>query len=308
MPKKLLLIVCGATASGKTGLAVALAQHYRTAVVSADSRQLFAEMSLGTARPTEAEMAGVPHYFVGNRSATQDYSVGDYERDCLAVLTQLFEQHDIVVLCGGTGLYINAVCYGLDDFPDVSAAIIAQLQADFEAHGLAFLQNELRESDPDYYQTVDLQNPHRLLRALRVCRSTGQPFSAFRTQQIVTRPFDTCRLALEWHRPDLYARIDTRVTQMMDAGLLAEVEKLLPLRHYNALNTVGYTELFDYIDGKHDLAKATALIQQHTRNYAKRQLAWFGRTKSTHWLSPYEDMAAILAAAKTIVSQAQNTL
>ncbi len=286
MKKNNLIVVVGATASGKTARAVALAQQYNTVVVSADSRQIYAEMQIGTARPTAAEMQGVPHFFLGNKSIQHLYTAGEYEREVLALLDTLFEQHETVVVCGGTGLYINALCNGLDYFPVVSEAIKTQLQADFGARGMAVLQAELAAADPEYASTADLQNPQRLLRALEVCRATGAPYSSFRTQAAKPRPFVVQKIGIEWARADLYARIDARVEQMLAGGLLAEAERLYPHRYLNALQTVGYSELFDYMDGKTDLRTATERIKQHTRNYAKRQLTWFKKDQNTLWQQP----------------------
>ena len=286
MKKNNLIVVVGATASGKTARAVALAQQYNTVVVSADSRQIYAEMQIGTARPTAAEMQGVPHFFLGNKSIQHLYTAGEYEREVLALLDTLFEQHETVVVCGGTGLYINALCNGLDYFPVVSEAIKTQLQADFGARGMAVLQAELAAADPEYAASADLQNPQRLLRALEVCRATGTPYSSFRTQAAKPRPFAVQKIGIEWARADLYARIDARVEQMLADGLLAEAERLYPHRYLNALQTVGYSELFDYMDGKTDLRTATERIKQHTRNYAKRQLTWFKKDQNTLWQQP----------------------
>jgi tRNA dimethylallyltransferase len=280
---KHLIVVGGATASGKTAFAVHIAQYFKTVVVSADSRQIYSELQIGTARPLAHELMNVPHYFLGTKTIHELYSVGDYEREVSALLETLFEQHDIVVLCGGTGLYINAVCNGLDAIPDVPESVKTQLYADFEQHGLAFLQAELAERDPVYYTEVDTQNHHRLLRALGVCRATEQPFSTFRTANTKKRVFKPVFIALDWQRATLYDRIDKRVEMMIQDGLLAEAAPLLPYRDLNALHTVGYTEIFDFLAHKHDLKTAIKLIQQHSRNYAKRQLTWFRRNDVYHF-------------------------
>ena len=293
---KTLIIVGGATASGKTAFAVAIAQHFNTVVVSADSRQIYSELQIGTARPLDHELMGVPHYFLGTKTIHELYSVGDYEREASALLERLFEQHDTVVLCGGTGLYINAVCNGLDAIPDVSESVKTQLYADFEQHGLAFLQQELAGCDPAYYAEVDTQNHHRLLRALGVCRTTEQPFSSFRTANSKKRVFKPIFIALDWQRANLYDRINQRVEIMMQQGLLAEATPLLPYRNLNALHTVGYTEIFDFLAQQHDLKTAVTLIQQHSRNYAKRQLTWFRRNDVYHFFKAENlDMEAVFA-------------
>lgn len=279
--QKHLIVVGGPTASGKTAFAIRLAQQFGTVVVSADSRQFFREMHFGTAKPTEEELAAVPHYFINSHSINEDYSVGQYEAEALALLSQLFEKRDVVVLTGGSGLYLNAVCQGLDDFPSVAPAIRQALEEEYAQLGLPHLQAELREADPAYCETVDLSNPHRLIRALAVCRSSGQPFSSFRKAEGATRPFKPIYLQLHWPRPALYERIDRRVEQMMAAGLLEEARALYPKRQLTALQTVGYQELFGHFNGQHSLAEAVALIQRNSRRYAKRQLTWYRR--DGHW-------------------------
>jgi tRNA dimethylallyltransferase len=293
---KKLIVVGGATASGKTALAVAIAQHFKTVVVSADSRQIYEEVQIGTARPLAAEQMGVRHYFLGTKTIHELYTVGDYEKEASSRLHSLFQTYDVVVLCGGTGLYINALCNGLDEIPEVPEAIKTQLYADFETHGLAFLQKELAERDPLYYAEVDTQNHHRLLRALSVCRATEQPFSVFRTASCKPRIFKPVFVALEWERAELYDRINRRVDAMMAEGLLAEATPLLRFRHLNALQTVGYTELFDFLEGKTTLQMAVDLIKQHSRNYAKRQLTWFRRNGVYRFFKAENgDFEAILA-------------
>lgn len=275
--KKFLLVVGGATASGKTAFAIRLAQHFNTHILSCDSRQFYREMNIGTAKPTAQELSKAPHHFINSLSIHQEYSVGDFERDALKLLEKCFAEHQFVVLCGGAGLFIKAVCEGLDEFPEVPAQVKAQLQADYEQHGLAFLQEELRCTDPDYHREVDLQNPHRLLRALAVIRASGQPFSTFRQQEAATRPFQPIYLQMDWPREELYDRINRRVDQMIAEGLLDEVRDLFPLRHLNALQTVGYQELFDHFSGDITMEEAIALIKRNSRRYAKRQLTWFRR-------------------------------
>lgn len=281
-----LIIVVGATASGKTARAVQLAQEHNTVVVSADSRQIYSELQIGTARPTVAEMQGVPHFMVGNKSIHHLYTAGDYEKEVLALLGTLFEQHQTVVVSGGTGLYINALCEGLDAFPDVPQAVKTELQSELNENGIEALQAELLRRDPHYATHADLQNPLRVMRALAVCRATGLPYSSFRTNSPKQRDFTVQKIGMEWQRAALYERIDARVDIMMREGLLAEVENLYLYRHLNALQTVGYTELFDYIDGNRSLDSAVALIKQRTRNYAKRQLTWFKRDEATVWELP----------------------
>jgi tRNA dimethylallyltransferase len=284
-PQPTLVVVAGPTAVGKTALCVQLAQHFQTEVVSADSRQFFREMSIGTAKPTPAEMQDVPHHFIDSHSITEDYNAGRYEVDCLALLDTLFRQHQVVVLTGGSGLYLQAVTDGLDELPAIDPELRTQLQQELAAHGLEPLVAELAQLDPVAHGRIDRQNPQRVLRAVEVCRATGQPFSSFHTGRPATnRPFRVLKLALSREREVLYQRIDQRVDQMLDAGLLAEVESLLPYRHHNALQTVGYQEIFGYLDGLHDWPEAVRLLKRNTRRYAKRQLTWLRRDTEYQWL------------------------
>ncbi len=289
--QKQLIIIAGATASGKTSLAIAVAKKFNTVVLSADSRQVYREMQVGTARPLDVELQGVQHYFLANASVENPYNAGDYEREGLALLDSLLEKHDKVVVCGGTGLYINALCNGLDSFPVISDEVKQQVQADFDAHGLAFLQEELQQKDPVYYQEVDKNNLMRLRRAVEVCRVSDKPYSAFRTNSSKKRKFSTLKIGIHWeNRQDLYKRIEQRVEIMLENGLLEEVKSLYEKRHLSALNTVGYTEFFDYLEGKTDFKTAVLLVKQHTRNYAKRQLTWFRRDENTHWFDAHDDL------------------
>ncbi|GAB2941165.1 tRNA (adenosine(37)-N6)-dimethylallyltransferase MiaA [Hymenobacter coalescens] len=289
-----LLVITGPTAVGKTALCVRLAQHLGTEVVSADARQFFREMRIGTAKPTPEEMQGVPHHFIDSHSITEDYSAGRYEADCLALLGQLFQRHEVVMLTGGSGLYLQAVTDGLDELPPADAALREQLQAELAAQGLPALVQELARLDPVSHARIDRQNPVRVLRALEVCRSTGQPFSSFHgAGPKAERPFRVVKVALTRERDELYARIDQRVDQMLAEGLLAEVRALLPHRHAQALQTVGYQEIFGYLDGAYDWAEAVRLLKRNTRRYAKRQLTWLRRDGAYQWLHPDEAFQAI---------------
>jgi tRNA dimethylallyltransferase len=281
MPKRTLLIIGGPTASGKTELAIRLARHFDTEILSCDSRQFFREMTIGTAKPTEEELKQVPHHFIHNRGIQDQYSVGEYEKEALALLDQLFAKRDVAIMVGGSGLYQKAVTEGLDEFPDVPSDIRGQVEQWYEGKGLEGLQKKLREVDPDYYAEVDLQNPHRLIRALAVYEASGQAFSDFRKHKKSSRPFFPLYLELSWKREDLYDRINRRVDFMMDKGLLEEARKLYPLKHLTALQTVGYQELFDFFDGKTSLEEAVALIKRNSRRYAKRQMTWSRR--DGHW-------------------------
>jgi tRNA dimethylallyltransferase len=276
-PKKYLIVVGGPTASGKTRLAIDLARYYDTCILSADSRQFYQEMEIGTAKPDAEERALATHHFIDSHSIADDYSVGDFAKEALTLLEQLFVDKDVVVLAGGSGLYINAVCQGLDQFPEVPSEVRADLEALYEKEGLSSLQELLRKVDPVYAAQVDLQNPRRMIRALSVHKVSGQPFSWFLQQKLPERPFQPIYLQLHWNRKALYDRINHRVDLMLAAGLEQEVRSLQAYQDKTALATVGYQELFDYFDGKTDLATAVELIKRNSRRYAKRQLTWMRR-------------------------------
>ena len=283
---KTLLVIAGPTAVGKTQLCIELAKKWQTDVVSADSRQLYQELSIGTAKPTPAEMQGIRHHFIDSHSIQEVVSAGRYERECLALLDTLFQEKDIVILTGGTGLYINALCFGLDDIPAVDPAIREQLMAQIAVEGLLPLQTELRNRDPAYAAQADLQNTQRVVRALEVCIGTGQPFSWFRRQTPAQRPFTIKLVALDRPRPELYTRIDTRMDAMLAAGLVDEARSLLPYRDHLALRTVGYQEIFGYFDGQYDYDELVFLLKRNSRRYAKRQLTWFRHQQNYEWLTP----------------------
>lgn len=286
---KTLFVIAGPTAVGKTALCVRLAKTLATDVVSADSRQLYRELTIGTAKPTPAEMEGVRHHFIGSHSITDSVNAGRYERECLALLDELFRRKNVVILSGGTGLYINAVCFGLDDMPPVDPALRERLLQRLQTDGLPTLQHELRQLDPVYAETADLQNPVRVTRALEVCLSTGQPYSSFRRQQTAGRPFRPVLMALDRPREELYARIDTRTDAMLAAGLVDEVRSLLPYRHLPALQTVGYQEVFPYIDGAYGYDEMVRLLKRNSRRYAKRQLTWFRNQGEYQWIGADEE-------------------
>ncbi|MDN3583764.1 tRNA (adenosine(37)-N6)-dimethylallyltransferase MiaA [Mucilaginibacter flavus] len=287
-PTKTLIVVAGPTAVGKTAAAIELAKHFNTVVVSADSRQFFREMSIGTAKPSDEELSQATHYFINSHSITEPFSVGDFEKQGLALLNELFKTHDYVILAGGSGLYIKAICEGFDDLPSADPAIREKLNLELEEKGIIHLQEKLKLADPVYYSEVDLGNPQRIIRALEVFESTGNPISSYRQATVNKRPFNIIKLALNMPREVLYNRINLRVDLMMQQGLLAEVEALIPYRQYNALNTVGYSEIFDYIDGKTTLDKAVEMIKQNTRRFAKRQLTWFRRDEQFNWFNAQE--------------------
>jgi tRNA dimethylallyltransferase len=285
---KTLIVVAGPTAVGKTAAAIELAKYFNTVVVSADSRQFFREMAIGTAKPNAAELAAVEHYFIDSHSIAEPFSVGDFEKQGLALLDGLFKTHDHVILAGGSGLYIKAICEGFDDLPTADPSIREKLNQELEEKGIQSLQQKLKLADPVYYEEVDLGNPQRIIRALEVFESSGNPISSYRQATVNKRPFNIIKLALNLPREVLYNRINERVNIMVQQGLLAEVSALLPYRHLNALNTVGYTELFDYFDGKTSLDKAIEMIKQNTRRFAKRQLTWFRKDSSFHWFQANE--------------------
>lgn len=296
--QKHLIVIGGATATGKTAAAIEVAKYFGTEILSADSRQFYREMSIGTAKPTSAELAQAPHHFINSLSVMDEYSVGDFERETLILLEKIFEKKDVAVMVGGSGLFIRALCEGLDAFPNVPKSVLEELEKKLETEGIEALQTELKEVDPIYFSEVDLQNPMRLLRALSVCRASGKPFSNFRSQEKKQRFFKPIYVLMELERPVLYEKINRRVDEMMVSGLLEEARDLYPLRGLNALQTVGYQELFDFMDGKFSLEEAVENIKQNSRRYAKRQSTWF--RKDPHWqaFSPndFQEMIAFCEA------------
>jgi tRNA dimethylallyltransferase len=281
---KTLIVIAGPTASGKTAAAIQLAQHYNTVIVSADSRQFFREMSIGTAKPSLEELAAVPHYFINSHSVTEPFSVGDYERQCLLLLTELFLKHQVVILAGGSGLYIKAVTEGFDELPIADPDIRDRLNMQLAANGITALQDQLKEVDPAYYAEADINNPQRIIRALEVYEATGNLISSYRKSTVNKRPFNIIKFGLDMPRESLYERINQRVDIMVNDGLVEEVAALTHYRDYNALSTVGYSELFDYFDGKTDIHTAIEKIKQNTRRFAKRQLTWFRKDKDVIWV------------------------
>jgi tRNA dimethylallyltransferase len=279
--QKYLVVIAGPTGVGKTALAIKLARHFDTKILSVDSRQFYREMSIGTAKPSEKELEEAEHLFINSLSIHDNYSIGDFERDAIAKLEELFKEHHIVFMVGGSGLYINAVLYGVDEFEDVSAETKEKIKKDYEQKGITWLQEQIKELDPDYYNTVDVNNPQRLQRALEVCMESGKPYSSFLSRSRKPREFEPIKILINTDREVLYERINKRVDQMINAGLVDEARKLYPHKHLNALNTVGYKELFAHFDGETPLEEAIELIKQKTRNYAKRQLTWF-RNQDTY--------------------------
>ncbi len=280
-----LVVVAGPTAVGKTDLCVRLAQYFNTDIISADSRQFYKELSIGTAKPTEAEKQGVKHHFIDSHSISELYSAGSFERDALKCLEQLFQKHEVVIMTGGSGLYIKAVCEGLDDLPETPAALRAELMAKLQNEGLESLQNQLQLLDPEYCKQNDLQNSQRVVRALEVCLFLGKPFSSFRQKKATSRPFKIIQIALERNREELYERINLRMDQMLKNGLIDEVKSLVEFRAHNALQTVGYKEVFGHLDGQYDYEEMVRLLKRNSRHYAKRQITWFKHQGDFEWFS-----------------------
>ena len=288
MIKKTLIVIAGPTASGKTAFAIQLAKALDTVIISADSRQFYKEMSIGTAAPTDEELLQVKHYFIHNISIKDKYDVADYEREVLQLLDELFKTHTNVILTGGSGLFIDAVCNGIDEMPDVQPEIRNKVEKLLQEGGIDALSKEVQQLDPEYFAIVDKQNPRRLQRALEICYQTGKTYTSFRQGNAAQRDFGIVKYALLWDRQELIDRIDRRVDLMMENGLLEEAKALYPMRELNALNTVGYKELFSYFDGRCTLAEAVEQIKIHTRQYAKRQMTWLRRDESYHWILPNE--------------------
>lgn len=290
---KTLIVVVGPTAIGKTSLAITLAKHYQTEVISADSRQFFKEMSIGTAKPSEEELAEAPHHFINSHSITQLFSTGDFEVQALALIEKLFTVHDVIIMVGGSGLYINAICNGLDEMPEIDLNIREQLNQQFANEGIEVIRNQLATLDPEYFEKVDQSNPQRMIRGLEVVLSTGQKLSSFLTSNKKKRPFNIIKIGLNTDREKLYHQINHRVDLMIESGLVDEVKSLAPYKEFNALKTVGYSEIFDYLEGKTDLPTAIDKIKQNTRRFAKRQLTWFRKDTETTWFEPRQDKEVI---------------
>ena len=281
--RKRLIVIVGATGSGKTDLSIAVAEHFSAPIISTDSRQFYRGMAIGTAQPTAEQMARVEHHLVDCLDVHEEFNCGAYERVALERLTELFSKHDTVVAVGGSGLYIKALCEGMDDLPDAEPALREGLQRRLETEGLESLVEQLRELDEVYYNEVDRCNPQRVLRAVEVCLTTGKPYSSFRKGCTKQRDFDIVKVGIDYPREELYDRINRRVDMMMEAGLEAEARAMLPHRHLNALQTVGFSELFDYFDGEISKEEAVELIKRNSRRYAKRQMTWFRRDKDIRW-------------------------
>ncbi len=295
--KKTLIVVLGPTASGKTNVAIRLAKELHTEIISADSRQFYSEIPIGTAAPTSGQLSTMPHHLVGNLSLNDDYNVSLFEQEVLALLKDKFRMHDLMIMTGGSGLYIDAVCKGIDTLPDPDPLLRKTLEERYEQQGIGALQEQLKNLDPEYYAQVDMQNHKRLLRAIEVCLQTGRKYSELRLNKPQKRDFNILKIGLNLPREQLFARINRRTEMMLTGGWLEEARRVLPFRQKNALNTLGYKELFAYFDGKLTLEETIEKIKTNTRRYAKRQLTWFRKDKEIHWFLP-EDVEAILRFVK----------
>ncbi len=286
---KYLITIVGPTAIGKTALSISLAQHFKCEIISCDSRQFFKEMTIGTAVPTEEELQSATHHFIQNKSIFENYTVGDYEKEALHKIEELFQNNDFAILIGGSGLYVDAILKGFDEFPEIDPAIRSKVNLNYEKLGINYLQEQLKNLDPDYYQKITienpqtLQNPQRMMRFTEVCIGTGKPYSSFLNQKKNNRNFTPILIGLEADRQVIYDRINQRVDIMMQQGLLEEAKKLHPNKTLNALQTVGYRELFSYFDGEFSLPFAIEEIKKNTRRFSKRQLTWFKRNEDTKW-------------------------
>ena len=300
MNTKRLLVIVGPTGSGKTDLSIRLAQHYGAPILSTDSRQFYRGMPIGTAQPDAEQLQAAEHHFIASHDIKENLNCGEYALQALACLERLFATHDWVVAVGGSGLYVKALCEGMDDLPQADPALRAELSRRLETEGVDALAAELQRLDPLYYEEVDRKNPARVVRALEVCLQTGRPYSAQRSGKRAPRPFGIVKVGIDLPREELYERIDRRVDRMLADGLEAEARALYPYRSLNALQTVGYREFFDYFDGRTSYDEAVELIKRNSRRYAKRQLTWFRRDAEIRWFSPWDD-AAIIAYVDSAV-------
>ena len=292
---KFLICILGPTAIGKTALSIQIANHFGCEIISCDSRQFFKEMSIGTAVPSQEELASAKHHFIQNKSIFENYTVGDFEKEALSKLDELFLTNDFAVLVGGSGLYLNTILNGLDDFPEIELSVREKVKSNYEKYGISYLQSELEIHDPIYYSIVAKENPQRMMRALEVSIGSGKPYSSYLNQKKNLRNFTPIIIGLEAERPIIYDRINQRVAIMMNEGLLAEAENLFPNKELNALQTVGYRELFDYLEGKITLDFAVEEIKKNTRRFAKRQLTWFKRNETTKWFDFLTNKEEIIA-------------
>ncbi len=289
MPSPTLIVLIGPTGVGKTELSLRLAEHFHTSIVSADSRQIYADLKIGTASPTPEQLKRVPHYLVGTLKLTDYYSAARYEEEAMTILERLFQEHEVVILTGGSMMYVDAICKGIDDIPTVDTETREMMLQRYEAEGLENLCSELKLLDPEYYKIVDLKNPKRVIHALEICYMTGKTYTSFRTQKRKERPFRIIKIGLTRDRAELYNRINHRVDVMMEEGLLEEVRNVYPYRPLNSLNTVGYKEIFNYLDGTWELPFAIEKIKQNSRIYSRKQMTWFKRDEEIQWFHPDQE-------------------
>ncbi|MDL2323128.1 tRNA (adenosine(37)-N6)-dimethylallyltransferase MiaA [Bacteroidales bacterium OttesenSCG-928-A17] len=283
---KTLIVLLGPTGVGKTELSLELAERFRTPIISSDSRQIYKDIPIGTAAPSSEDLSRVPHYFVGTLDLTDYYSASLFEEEVMSLLPELFKDRDVVLMSGGSPMYIDAICKGIDEIPTIDPKLREELKSRYEAEGLDSIRAELKILDPVFYNQVDLKNHKRVIHALEVCLMAGKPYSSLRTNQVRQRPFQILKIGLKRDREELYERINRRVDQMMEQGLLEEARKVYPLKHLNSLNTVGYKELFRYFDGEWSLDFAIDKIKQNSRIYSRKQMTWFKRDKDIHWFHP----------------------
>ncbi|MCA4893479.1 MAG: tRNA (adenosine(37)-N6)-dimethylallyltransferase MiaA [Cytophagales bacterium] len=285
---KKLVVLVGPTAVGKTAAAITLAKRWNTEIISADSRQIYREMEIGTAKPTAKELSRIRHHFVNFKSIEENYNAGQFGRDAMELINQLFEERDVLILCGGSGLYIKALLEGFDEMPEIHEDLRKEIIEKYTQKGLAWLQGEVEKIDPDYFALVDVQNPQRLMRALEVNLSSGQPMYDLRKKKKIELPFQVTKIGLELPREELYQRIDLRMDQMIERGLFEEATRFYPQRHLNALQTVGYQEIFGHLEKKYDREEAIRLLKRNSRHYAKRQMTWFKKDQEIRWMRPEE--------------------
>lgn len=289
-PRPYLILIVGPTAVGKTDLCLKLAKFFKTEILSCDSRQFYREMQLGTAKPSEAELAEIPHHFINNLSIHDAYDVRKFEEEAISLLDQLFQKHSVVIMTGGSGMFADAVVNGMDEMPNIDEGVRQRIILEYEENGLQYLQEEVAQADPEYFRLVDQKNPQRLMRALEVFRGTGKKFSSFRKKVKKERDFEVIKIGLERDRSELYQRIDQRMDQMISNGLFDEADSLFGKRSLNALQTVGYSEIFGFLEGKYDKDEAIRLLKRNSRRYAKRQFTWFKKDESIQWFHPEEQV------------------
>ena len=297
---KTVIIICGPTAVGKTSISITLAKYFHTEIISADSRQCFKELKIGVARPSDEELKEIPHHFIASHSIKENINAAFFEQFALQKAGDLFKTHDTIIMVGGTGLYIKAFCEGLDEIPPIDETIRKNIITDYELRGLSWLQDQVKTNDPEFYKIGEVQNPQRLMRALEVVESTGQSILAFRKNKKTERPFNIIKIGLELPKEELYVNINSRVDKMLQEGLMEEVCSLNGYRDVNALQTVGYSEIFEHLDGKMSLANAIEEIKKNTRQYAKRQMTWFKKDKEINWVNA-KQTGDILSMAQKLV-------